>query len=206
MARQHKCLDCGRDIDRHSRRCASCAAKEIWTRPGYKDRLKKLLKAALEDPVVKERHGLSLREAWKRPGAKERRSILMRQIWNRPELKARKSGSGNPNWKGGQILFEGRVKIWTGPKEYRYRSRLIAEEVLGRPLKEVEVVHHKSGDIKDDRPENLLVCSIQEHMRIHVGLRWRDQRGRLTARHIPDAAISALEDGPAVEVVADEVR
>ena len=49
---------------------------------------------------------------------------------------------------------------------------LVVEKMLGRPLKDGEVVHHINEDKKDNRPENLMVfASHSEHMRYHWGLR-----------------------------------
>ena len=44
---------------------------------------------------------------------------------------------------------------------------LLAEQLLGRPLKENEVVHHINGDKRDNRPENLVVMDRAEHAALH---------------------------------------
>ena len=51
----------------------------------------------------------------------------------------------------------------------RHTHRIVAEQMLGRPLKPGEVVHHINEDKRDNRPENLMVFANQRlHAKWHV--------------------------------------
>jgi hypothetical protein len=53
---------------------------------------------------------------------------------------------------------------WSG---YVYEHIVVAEEMIGRNLREEEVVHHLDGDRSNNRIENLLVLSNAMHAKLH---------------------------------------
>lgn len=45
--------------------------------------------------------------------------------------------------------------------------RAVVEKRLGRSLDEDEIVHHRDGNKRNNRPSNLQVCSRSQHYWIH---------------------------------------
>lgn len=57
------------------------------------------------------------------------------------------------------------------------KARAAAEESIGRPLEQGEVVHHMNGDASDNRPENLLVMPDRQHRQLHMALAMEQMEG-----------------------------
>lgn len=99
-------------------------------------------------------------------------------------------GERNGGWRGGRfITSHGYIAVRVPPDHphawgasdrcrYAYEHILVAEQKLGRALREDEVVHHENENKTDNRPENLTVTTSSEHMREHSLRRGRDALGR----------------------------
>ena len=66
----------------------------------------------------------------------------------------------------------GYVVIQTGPRQRQYEHILVAEQALGRKLRNLgtgnaktEVVHHVRGDKTDNK--NLVICTHSYHTELH---------------------------------------
>lgn len=84
-------------------------------------------------------------------------------------LNANLKGDKAVAWKGGKSFYGNRLFINKGKK---LNYRVVVEDILGRPLKSREVIHHINENPSDDRPENLfLFRHSAAHTRWHAFLR-----------------------------------
>ncbi len=64
-------------------------------------------------------------------------------------------GSKHPNWKGGRKSF------------CLSKNKKRFEKILGRKLESNECIHHKDGNWKNNKLENLQLMTLSEHSKLH---------------------------------------
>lgn len=93
----------------------------------------------------------------------------------------RKGGIGHKKKRGDgyiAIYFPDHPK--SNKEGYLMEHDLIMECIIGRHLKDDEVVHHKNRIRHDNRKENLELLTIKEHASLHSKERWKVKKGGMT--------------------------
>lgn len=92
----------------------------------------------------------------------------------RPEI----TGEKHFNWKGGFTISKDGYKVIQNEGETKQKKvlehRMVMEEYLGRKLESSEIIHHKNYNKLDNRVENLMMVTRQEHIKIHPPT-WRPE-------------------------------
>lgn len=72
-------------------------------------------------------------------------------------------GEFNGNWRGGESTHIKGYSIVRKDGKPILQHRMVMEEALGRPLFPCETVHHKDGNRKNNKLENLQLLVVSEH-------------------------------------------
>jgi hypothetical protein len=121
-------------------------------------------------------HKLTTKE-YKKLGYKTLSPARLSQLQNSPVGRGEEKGNRGKygaehwNWKGGYISPAGYRIISRKGKSLLYEHRVVAEEMLGRPLEHDEVVHHIDGNRSNNSPDNLVVMKRKEHDKMKEGIR-----------------------------------
>lgn len=82
-------------------------------------------------------------------------------------IKAAADARGERDARGVSVKPSGYVEITRGPNKGRTQHRVIAEQIVGRPLRRDEVVHHHDHNRAHNAPENLEVMPLRDHTSKH---------------------------------------
>ena len=116
------------------------------------------------------------------------RSHTVSEEARRKISKANKGRLRNPSEYGGHTKKRNDGYIYVYLPDHPYASadgyvmehRLVMEKHICRYVLPGEVIHHKNGNRKDNRIENLALMTSSEHMRYHMTQRYKNKREAMT--------------------------
>lgn len=92
-------------------------------------------------------------------------------------IEAGRLGEKAHNWKGGKSFYGERLFV---NKSKKLNYRVVVEQILGRSLKDREVIHHINENPADDRPANLfLFRHSSTHTKWHAYIRRNGLEGTI---------------------------
>ena len=118
-------------------------------------------------------HNMTTKE-YRALGHKTLSPARLEQLRNSPVAQGKAKhyrGKEHWNYKGGHITGTGYKIIYDDEGNRCYEHRYIAEQMMGRPLKSNEVVHHKDANRSNNDPSNLVVMKRAEHNKYKDGVR-----------------------------------
>jgi hypothetical protein len=74
--------------------------------------------------------------------------------------------------RGYSIHSKGYLKITSGPLRYQYIHRIVAAALLGRDLRRDEEIHHRDGDKRNFKWNNLTVMGSLDHGWVSAKQAW----------------------------------
>lgn len=112
-------------------------------------------------------------------------------------------GPNHPGWKGGMYVTHGAYVMIRRSEHHRASKSgyvrqhiLVMEEMLGRPLRGGETVHHKNGIKSDNRKCNLeLFSSNSEHIMMHANSKSELEKILQSARTLRHKFTQWLKNG-----------
>ncbi len=146
---RNHCFDCGKLIGQ-ARRCNASSTKEMWARPGYKEKMKKILFRGGKRKGKCIDCGVDITSRNQRcnkcSGINKRGKSCMTKE-GRDKL-SKRTGKNNPNWRGGKWkiknAFENKIRRL---QKYRdWKNVILKRDVVSYPRvpKNVQVHHLKS--------------------------------------------------------------
>ena len=167
------CPDCGKLIHIGSKRCRSCAMKFL-----FKDPRNHPMYGADRTGNKNSFYGKHHTEETKKKISKTKLGVPVHTQKHKDYLKTLRGKKSYSYCNGEYIHSGGYVGVLQDDGSYKLRHRIIAEKVLGRPLKPSEIVHHFDGDKQNNSNDNLLICSQAYHAWLHGMQKERDCKGR----------------------------